>query len=118
MKLRDAIKTASSGLKHAKLRSMLTMLGIVIGIASVILLMSIGASAQQLILNQVQSIGSNLIFVVPGSTNSSRFSSPAAVQGIVIKTLVEQDVEALKRQPAVEKVTAEVRGQARIVHEN
>lgn len=118
MKLRDSIQTASRGLGHAKLRSLLTMLGIVIGIASVILLMSIGSSAQSLILDQVKGIGSNLIFVVPGATKGGRFASPASVQGIVIKTLVEADMNALERESSVVKVTAEVRGQARAVYEN
>ncbi len=118
MRLTDVIKTASRGLRHAKLRSLLTMLGIVIGIGSVIVLMSIGASAQQLILSQVQSIGSNLVFIIPGSTKGSRFSSPASVQGIIIKTLVQTDIDALEREPVVEKVAAEVRGQAKIVYGN
>ena len=118
MRLNDILQTASRGLRHAKLRSLLTMLGIVIGIGSVILLMSIGASAQQLILDQVQGIGSDLIFVIPGATKGSRLSSPASVQGIVIKTLTEKDVDALRREPSVEKVAAEVRGQAKMVYEN
>jgi len=118
MLLHDSIKTAVLGIKHAKIRSILTMLGIVIGIASVILLMSIGNSAQNLILNQVRGTGSNLIFIVPGATKGSRFSSPASVQGIVIKTLIKQDVEALQREPTIENVAPEVRGQAKIVFEN
>lgn len=118
MKFRDSIKTAVSGLRHAKVRSLLTMLGIVIGIASVILLMSIGTSAQKLILDQVQGIGSNLIFIVPGATKGSRFASPPSVQGVIIKTLVKADAEALKREPTIEKVAPEVRGQAKIVYGN
>ncbi len=118
MKLKDSIQTAVKGLKHAKLRSFLTMLGIVIGIGSVILLMSIGSSAQQLILNQVKSIGSNLIVVIPGATKSGRFSSPASVQGIIIKTLTQRDLDALERDPSVAQATAEVRGQAKTVYEN
>ena len=118
MKLRDSIRTATLGLKHAKVRSALTMLGIVIGISSVILLMSIGKSAQKLILNQVQSIGSNLIFVIPGATKGSRFASPPSIQGVVVKTLVHSDVQALRHEPSVSKVTAEVRGQTKAVFEN
>ncbi|MDO8536956.1 MAG: ABC transporter permease, partial [bacterium] len=119
MKIQDSIQTAFRGIRHAKLRSLLTMLGIVIGIASVIILMSIGSSAQQVILDQVKSVGSNLVFVIPGgSTKGSRFASPASVQGIVIKTLVENDANALRREASIEKVTAEVRGQAKIVYEN
>lgn len=116
--MKDAFKTATSGLAHAKVRSLLTMLGIVIGIASVILLMSIGKSAQRLILDQVQSIGSNLVFIVPGATRGSRFSSPPSVQGIVIKTLVERDAESLRREPSIDRVAPEVRGQAKVVFEN
>lgn len=118
MRLTDSLKTAALGLKHAKVRSLLTILGIVIGISSVILLMSIGQSAQNLILNEVQSIGSNLVFIIPGGTHGSRFSSPASVQGIVIKTLTQLDVDALKREPTIKGIAAEVRGQARIIFES
>src|SRR3989344_2985813 len=103
MKFHDAFKTAFKGLLHAKVRSLLTMLGIVIGITSVILLVSIGSSAQKLILDQVQGVGSNLIFVIPGATKGSKFSSPASVQGVIIKTLVKQDVESFKREPSIDR---------------
>lgn len=118
MKLQDSFHTAVSGLKHARVRSLLTMLGIVIGVASVVLLMSIGKSAEKLILNEVQNIGSNLIFVVPGATRGSRFSSPPSVQGVIIKTLVERDADTLRREPSVARVAPEVRGQAKVVFEN
>lgn len=118
MRTLDAFKTATLGLRHAPLRSLLTMLGIVIGIASVILLMSIGTSAQKLILQQVQGIGSNLIFIVPGATRGSRLSSPPSVQGVVIKTLVKEDLDALLREPTIAVAAPEVRGQAKIIYEN
>lgn len=118
MKLKDSFKTASLGLKHAKIRSILTILGIIIGVGSVILLMSIGNSAQILILNQVQGAGSNLVFIVPGATKGSRFSSPASVQGIIIKTLVKEDLEAIKKDQAIEKAAPEARGQGRISYSN
>ncbi len=118
MRLKDSIRTATASIKHAKARSFLTMLGIIIGISSVILLMSIGESAQGLILNQVQGIGSNLVFVVPGATKGSRLSPPPSAQGIIIKTLVKSDVEALKREPTIERVAPEVRGQAKAVYGN
>lgn len=118
MKTIDAFKSAIRGLKQNLTRSLLTMLGIVIGISSVILLMSIGASAQKLILNQVESTGSNLVFIVPGGTHGSRFASPASVQGIIIKTLVKEDVDSLRREPTVVRISPEARGQARVVFEN
>ena len=116
MQVRDAFKTATRSLTHGKMRSVLTMLGIVIGIASVIILMSIGASAQDLILNQVQGIGSNLVFIIPGGSTSGRFSSPASAQGIVIKSLKQQDIDSLSREPSVVSVIGEVRGQGKAVY--
>ncbi len=117
MQLSDTIKTSLKGLRQSKTRTALTMLGIIIGIASVILLMSIGQSAQDYILGQVQGIGSNLIFVIPGGSNkSSRLASPASVQGIVIKTLNQADLEALGREASIANVAPEVRGQARVVY--
>jgi len=100
------------------MRSILTVLGVVIGIASVIILMSIGQSAQNLILNQVQSIGSNLIIVIPGAPSNGRFSSPAAAQGIVITSLKQQDIDSLQREPTIDYAVPEVRGQAEVVYGN
>lgn len=118
MKLTDSLKTASRGLRHAGVRSFLTMLGIIIGIASVILLMSIGRSAELLIISQVQSVGSNLIFIVPGGSGGSRFSPPAAAQGVLVKTLVERDIAAIQKEPSIARVAPEVRGQAKALFEN
>lgn len=118
MRINDSLKTAYFGLKHAKARSFLTILGIVIGIASVVILMSIGSSAQKLILNQVKNIGSNIIFILPGATKGSRFSSPSFAQGVVTKTLVKQDTDAISRDPSVKKVAPQAHGQAKIVYEN
>lgn len=118
MRLKDSIKTAFSGVAHGKLRSFLTILGIVIGIASVIMLMSIGDSAQNLIIGQVKGVGSNLIFVIPGGSHGSKFSSPAAAMGVVIKSLVSGDVDALRREPTINKVAPQVNGQSRVVYGN
>ncbi|MEK7542782.1 MAG: ABC transporter permease [Patescibacteria group bacterium] len=115
MKTRDSLHTAIAGIRHAKVRSFLTMLGIVIGIASVILLMSIGKSVQQLILNQIQGIGSNLVFVIPGATKGSRFEAPHSA---IIKTLTKSDADALRKEPSIDGVAPQVNGQARIVYGN
>jgi putative ABC transport system permease protein len=118
MLLRDAFKTAIRSLTHGKMRSVLTMLGIVIGIASVIILMSIGQSAQDLILNQVQSIGSNLIIIIPGAPSNGKFSPPASAQGVIITSLQQRDVDALGREPSIDLAVPEVRGQANVVYGN
>jgi putative ABC transport system permease protein len=116
MLFKDAFKTSTRSLTQGKMRSFLTMLGIVIGIASVILLMSIGESAQKLIIGQVEGIGSNLIYVVPGAPSGDGFSSPASSQGIIITSLVQRDIDALYREPSVMSATGEVRGQAEIIY--
>ena len=77
----------------AKFRSFLTILGIIIGIASVIIVMAVGASAQQLILDQVTGIGSNLVGVLPGASNDK--GPPASVFGIVTTTLKVKDLDAI-----------------------
>ena len=79
------------------------MLGIVIGIASVIILMSIGQSAQDYILGQVQGIGSNLIFIIPGGTKTANSHRPRGRRASSSQTLVQQDVDALSREPSIER---------------
>ncbi len=118
MLFKDAFKTSTRSLTHGKMRSVLTMLGIVIGIASVIVLMSIGQSAQDLILGQVKSIGSDLVIVMPGAPSNGKFSSPASSQGIVITSLKQRDVDSLEREPSITFAVPEVRGQAEAVYGN
>jgi putative ABC transport system permease protein len=118
MKLKDSLNTAVDTFRHGKMRSFLTMLGIVIGIAAVIVLMSIGQSAQDYILGQVEGIGSNLIFVIPGGTQNGRLQSPAASQGIVITSLGQNDVDSLSREPSISAVVPLVSGQAEAVYGN
>lgn len=83
----------------AKFRSFLTILGIIIGIASVIIVMAIGASAQQLILNQVSGIGSNLIGILPGASDEK--GPPASALGIVVTTLKEADLQSILQKKNV-----------------
>jgi putative ABC transport system permease protein len=117
MRITDALKISWRGLIHARMRSFLTMLGIIIGISSVILLMSLGKSAQNYILDQVKGIGSNLVIINPtASSSSSKFQPPSAVLGVIIKTLRDPDIAALKREPAISEVAAEVRGISRAVY--
>ena len=118
MLFRDAFITSTRSLLHGKMRSILTMLGIVIGIASVIILMSIGQSAQDLIIGQVQGIGSNLIIISPGAPSNGKFSAPASAQGIVITSLQQEDVNALQREPSISAVAPLVSGQASAVYED
>lgn len=118
MLLIDAFKTATRSLTHGKMRSVLTMLGIVIGIASVIILMSIGQSAQNLILGQIQGVGSNLAFIIPGAPSNGKFAPPASSQGIIITSLQQRDVDSLNRDPSIVGAAPEARGQAEAVYGN
>ncbi|HOZ53048.1 MAG TPA: ABC transporter permease, partial [bacterium] len=69
LSLKQAFRTSIKALKANKARSFLTMLGIIIGVASVIIIMSVGAGAQSLILGQIEGLGANLISVTPGKSD-------------------------------------------------
>src|SRR5256885_60074 len=62
----EAARVAIRGLLANKLRGILTMLGVIIGVGAVVALMSLGNGAQQQITDQVQSLGTNLVFVTAG----------------------------------------------------
>ena len=72
-----SLQVAFRALTANKMRSALTMLGIIIGISAVITLVSVGQAVQDLVAEQMQSIGSNLLFVMPGELeeNSSSIKS-------------------------------------------
>lgn len=89
----ESILSAYQMIVRSKTRSFLTMLGIIIGIMAVIIVMSVGAGAQSLILNQVKSVGSNLIGVLPGGSEED--GPPASVMGIVVTTLKYEDGEEI-----------------------
>lgn len=94
MKFSDPVKIAYRSLRTAQLRFFLTVLGVVIGVASVILVMGIGASAQRLVLSQVENVGSNLIGILPGASEED--GPPASAFGIVTTTLTNDDLVALR----------------------
>ncbi len=102
MRLSDPVKIAYNNLRAAKFRSFLTILGIVIGIASVIIIMAVGTSAQELILDQVRGVGSNLIGVLPGGSEEK--GPPASAFGTIITTLKYDDLKALLQKNNVPNV--------------
>ncbi|MDP2656581.1 MAG: ABC transporter permease [bacterium] len=117
----QTIKMAFRALSLNKVRTALTMLGIIIGITSVIILVSAGQGAQSLIIGQIQGVGSNLIFILPGGSQKGEFSPPAASQGILVTTLSNQDIKAIRNPilaPSVQYVNPEVRGQFTVVYGN
>lgn len=100
MNLAETLRVALGSLTSNKMRSALTMLGIIIGVGAVIALMSVGQGAQASVTNQINSMGTNLLFVSPGSTSSSGVRTAAGSA----QTLTYQDAEAIAAD--VPQVTA------------
>lgn len=104
MTVTHAVKNAFNNLMANKTRTFLTLLGMVIGISSVIIIMAVGAGAQSLIINQITQVGgSNLVGVLPGATDEH--GAPAAVMGITVTTLTYNDALALAQTGNVTHVT-------------
>ncbi len=102
MNLSESFLTALDSLFANKLRAVLTMLGVIIGVAAVIALMAIGNGVSQSITSEIQSIGTNLIIIIPDTENSGGYPS-----------LSLSDVEALSDRinaPAISAVTASISG--------
>jgi putative ABC transport system permease protein len=103
MKVIEALALAISGISANRLRSALTMLGILIGVGAVILLVAVGNGASVSVQNQIQSLGANIIYVYPASTRAGGVS-----QGFgTAQTLSQNDVNALNdKSQAPDIVTA------------
>ena len=111
----DGVKIAVGALKVNVMRSLLTMLGIVIGVGAVIVMVAVGAGAREMIGDQIRSIGSNLILVIPGATISSgvRLGSGS------VHTLKASDAEAIAKECPAVKITAPNWGEVtQVVHGN
>lgn len=95
MKIRYSLQTAIAGLKTNKMRAVLTILGIVIGIAAIMLIMSIGKGAEGLILNELGGMGAETIVIRPGKEPTGPSD---AAQALFSDSLKKRDVEALKNK--------------------
>ncbi|MGH7250026.1 MAG: ABC transporter permease, partial [Minisyncoccia bacterium] len=104
MKNRDLLEETYSALSANKVRSGLTMLGIIIGIASVIAMTAIGQGAQNSISSSIESIGANLVMVMPGAQRS--FGGVSAGRGGA-ESLTAEDADAIASQ--VSNISAVVR---------
>ena len=111
MNLKSTLKTAFTALVRNRARSLLTMLGVVIGVAAVIVTVAIGAGARASVQDQINSLGSNLIIVLPGSVTQSgaRTGSGGA------STLTPQDAIAIAALPDVSAVTPVVTVRTQVV---
>ncbi|HEY6873077.1 MAG TPA: ABC transporter permease [Geobacteraceae bacterium] len=113
--LLQSLLIAIRALRVNKMRALLTMLGIIIGIAAVIAMVAIGSGASKMISDQIASIGSNLLLVIPGSTTSGGLRTGAGGT----PTLTYDDAKAIKAEcPSVAEVAPTVRGSAQVVFGN
>lgn len=113
------LKLAKQNLLASKLRTFLTILGVIIGIAAVMIVMSVGSSAQTLILDQVRGVGANLIAILPGASEED--GPPAIAFGIVTTTLTNDDLDALRKKenaPHLEEASGYVLGNATVHYRN
>jgi len=117
MKLKHSLKTALGGLRSNKSRSALTILGIVIGITAIMLVLSLGTGAQNLILGQVQGMGARTIVVIPGRQPSG----PSDFANVFLDSLKERDLRAVQQKenvPYAKDVMPIVFGTARLAYGN
>ncbi|MGB3670241.1 MAG: ABC transporter permease [Phormidesmis sp.] len=114
MDFAESLKMATKTLSANKLRSSLTMLGIIIGNASVIAMIGIGEGAQKYVSGQLQSLGPNVLFIVPGNREARQLGDLE-----VPRNLVLADAEALETQvPSVAAVAAEKTTQGLVSYRN
>lgn len=113
MNIVESVQMAGKTLLSNKLRSVLTMLGIVIGNASVIAMIGIGEGGQKFVNKQLESLGPNVLFVLPGNQETQRVSRD------VPRTLILEDAEAIASQvPTVAGVTAELNTRQVVTYRN
>jgi len=113
--LRMTLRTALRALRRNKMRSGLTMLGIVIGVAAVIAMVSVGQGADFAVQKQIQSLGNNMLMVVPGATTSAGVRSGWGG----VSTLSVSDANAIKKEcPAIADVSYFKRQIVQVVYGN
>jgi len=111
------IRVAFRALVRNKMRAVLTMLGIIIGVSAVIAMVSIGQGASASVQAQIESIGTNLLFVSAGAQNVGGVRSGTGDSGT--NTLTVEDLDAVKREvPSVSMVTPAVNARSQLVAGN
>jgi putative ABC transport system permease protein len=117
MNLLMIIRIAFRALARNKTRAALTMLGIIIGVSAVIVMVSIGQGAQASVQAQIESMGTNLLFVTAGAQNVGGVRSGTGDNGT--NTLTVEDLDAIKREvPSVSMVSPVINARAQLVVAN
>src|SRR6266702_4222760 len=115
MRIAPTFNVALRALRRNKLRSVLTALGIIIGVGAVIAMVSIGNGAKAQVEAQIASLGRNVILILSGSTTSSGLRTGSGSAG----TLIVEDADAIEREiPGVVAVSPEVRTDTQVAAGN
>jgi putative ABC transport system permease protein len=115
MNIAASVRIALRALRVNKMRSSLTMLGIIIGVAAVITMISVGSGAQARVEEQIRSLGSNLIIVLPGSVTSGGVRMGSGSRA----SLTEDDAYAMQREIAdIQAAAPALRGTGHVVAGN
>jgi putative ABC transport system permease protein len=110
MRFLDLVRYATGGIRGHRLRTALSLLGVAIGVGSVILLTSLGEGARQYVIGEFASLGSNLLIIIPGKTETAGL---APLVSTAPHDLTRQDAEALLlRVPLIRKAAPLVAGTA------
>ncbi len=110
----DYLRQAASAMLSHKMRSSLSILGILIGVAAVIAMLALGTGAKESIEKQLAGLGSNLIIIMPGSSRMHGVSTGAGA----VTRFTFQDVTTIEKLPDVSRVSPIVRGKGQLVYSN
>ncbi len=110
MSLLTIIGEALRALRLNRLRTGLTMLGMIIGVAAVVLMLAVGQGAQTTVNQAITSMGSNLFFIVPGATSSGALRSGAGA----VQTLTMGDAQAIANLPSIKATAPIITGTAQL----
>ncbi len=115
MGLLDTFEIALVSLTRNKVRSFLTMLGIIIGVGAVIAMMAVGTGAQENIRQQIASLGTNVILIFPGSFNQGGVRSGTGTSA----SITPEDLKAIQTQcPSVSAASPSVRSGAQLIYQD
>jgi putative ABC transport system permease protein len=115
MNFREVIRVALRALARNKMRTILTMLGIIIGVSAVICIVALAQGASQAVQSQIQGLGENMVMVQAGSVNSNGVRMGAQAT----KTLTIEDAKAIQQQlPTIAAMSPGVAASVQVVHGN
>jgi len=116
MRLIDIVQFATGSLRGSPTRTLLMMLAMSIGVAAVVVLTALGEGARRYVVDQFSSLGTNLVIVLPGRTETAGIS-PGMLLGQIPREITLDDAEALSRGSAVKRIAPLTVGSAMLSHD-